>query len=162
MEIKNLRDLGWAIYNYRRTKSEETRIQNFVHNNFPSGSGIDTGCTLDLDKSTPYQLVVWFSWHHMDEHGFYVGWTSHTAIIRPSFMGHQYQFYSPDYTMQYDHDQQIIKNVYEILGDDIEWDDIDWDALSSQTDIDYWNLPEYEEFCDELQCRFEFAFEQLD
>ena len=48
----------------------------------PSGSGVDDGCELD-DSSTPNRLVFLTSFHHMDEHGGYDGWTSHKVIVTP-------------------------------------------------------------------------------
>ena len=50
----------------------------------PSGGGIDMGPKLDTDKSTPEKLVFHFSYHHMNENGYYDGWTDHTLTVRPS------------------------------------------------------------------------------
>lgn len=50
----------------------------------PSGSGIDTGTSFDQDDSTADKLVFTFSYHHMDEHGGYDGWTDHKVIVTPS------------------------------------------------------------------------------
>lgn len=52
----------------------------------PSGSGFDSGTTLG-DKSTPKKLIFNTSYHHMDDDGFYIGWTHHKVIITPSFDG---------------------------------------------------------------------------
>jgi hypothetical protein len=51
----------------------------------PSGSGIDRGTRLD-EHSTPERLVFRFDFHHMDEDGFYCGWTEHTGVVTPSLM----------------------------------------------------------------------------
>ena len=53
----------------------------------PSGFGIDSGTTVDADKTTLEKVVLSFSFHHMDENGMYDGWTEHTAIVTPSFYG---------------------------------------------------------------------------
>ena len=50
----------------------------------PSGSGIDSGTTFDEDRSQHDKLVFSCSFHHMDEHGGYDGWTEHEIIVRPS------------------------------------------------------------------------------
>lgn len=50
----------------------------------PSGSGIDNGTHLDRDRSTPNKIVLTFGFHHMDENGYYDGWTDHTLTVRPS------------------------------------------------------------------------------
>ena len=47
----------------------------------PSGSGIDTGTEIDLDRSTGEKIVLYLSFHHMND-GFYSGWTDHTVIVR--------------------------------------------------------------------------------
>ena len=60
------------------------RIEELCKNCLPSGSGIDCGTTLNLDKSTPERLVFDASFHHMDECGFYDGWTDYQVIVTPS------------------------------------------------------------------------------
>lgn len=52
----------------------------------PSGSGFDSGTSIDLDKSGGEKLVFDTSFHHMDENGFYDGWTQHTVTVTPSFV----------------------------------------------------------------------------
>lgn len=54
----------------------------------PSGSGIDSGTRIDRDQSKPNRIVLDFSFHHMDEHGYYDGWTQHRAIVTPSLTAH--------------------------------------------------------------------------
>lgn len=51
---------------------------------FPHGSGFDKGTTLDLDLSTGEKLVFTTAFHHMNDGGFYDGWTSHCVIVTPS------------------------------------------------------------------------------
>ncbi len=58
-------------------------IEDCMKRTAPSGSGIDCGTKLD-DSSTPDKLVFTLSYHHMDEHGSYAGWTDHTVIVTPS------------------------------------------------------------------------------
>lgn len=53
----------------------------------PSGSGIDCGTKIDLDRSTGRRIVLTMSFHHMNENGFYDGWTEHTVTIVPAFDG---------------------------------------------------------------------------
>ena len=50
----------------------------------PSGSGIDAGIKFDWDKSTKDKLIFNFGFHHMNETGYYDGWTEHQIIITPS------------------------------------------------------------------------------
>lgn len=52
----------------------------------PSGSGFDAGTQIDLERSTPEKIVFNTSFHHMDEAGFYSGWTEHDVTVLPSFV----------------------------------------------------------------------------
>lgn len=51
--------------------------------NFPSGSGFDSGTTIDFDRSTPNRLIFLTSYHHMNNGGMYDGWTEHEIRIKP-------------------------------------------------------------------------------
>jgi len=65
-----------------KEKHEETieRIMKTA----PYGSGIDNGTTLDIEKSTSEKLYFNFSFHFMNEAGFYDGWENYTLIVKPS------------------------------------------------------------------------------
>jgi hypothetical protein len=70
-------DHGW-------TDKHHESLESMVDNYMPSGSGIDTGTTLDFARSSPNKLVFLFGYHHMDENGYYDGWTDHKCIVTPS------------------------------------------------------------------------------
>jgi hypothetical protein len=53
--------------------------------NLPHGSGLDAGVKFDWDNSSPEKLIFTTSFHHMDDHGVYDGWTDHKVIVTPSF-----------------------------------------------------------------------------
>ena len=53
----------------------------------PSGSGIDQGTKVDLERSTDRKIVMLAPFHHMDEHGYYDGWTYYDVIVTPTFDG---------------------------------------------------------------------------
>lgn len=53
----------------------------------PSGSGIDSGTRIDMDASKLERVVLTTAFHHMDDGGSYDGWTEHTIVITPSFLG---------------------------------------------------------------------------
>lgn len=53
----------------------------------PHGSGIDNGATIAIDASKRNHIVLVTSFHHMDENGYYDGWTEHTIVVTPSFDG---------------------------------------------------------------------------
>lgn len=50
----------------------------------PSGSGFDSGTEFNYEDSTEDCLVLCTSFHHMDEHGYYDGWTDHVIKVKPS------------------------------------------------------------------------------
>ena len=49
----------------------------------PHGSGFDGGIHLLEDDSTPNRLVFSCDFHHMNDSGYYDGWSDHTAIVTP-------------------------------------------------------------------------------
>jgi hypothetical protein len=53
----------------------------------PSGSGIDSGTKVDLDKSDGRsRIVLETAFHHMNDGGMYDGWTEHTITITPDLL----------------------------------------------------------------------------
>lgn len=52
----------------------------------PSGSGFDSGTSVDVEASTAERIVLTTSFHHMDPSGMYDGWTDHTVIVRASLV----------------------------------------------------------------------------
>lgn len=52
-------------------------------NMLPSGSGIDNGTELVSASAT--KIVLSAGFHHMNDGGFYDGWTEHRITIRPTF-----------------------------------------------------------------------------
>ena len=61
-------------------------IDEIMRNTSPSGSGIDNGTTLNWERSSGDKLVFETAFHHMDENGYYDGWTEHTITVRPSLL----------------------------------------------------------------------------
>lgn len=50
----------------------------------PSGSGFDNGTRLLRASDTCVEFETAF--HHMNEHGYYTGWTDHKVIVSPSLL----------------------------------------------------------------------------
>jgi hypothetical protein len=69
-----------------RLKHTERALE-LVKEHMPSGVGFDCGTKLDLDKSTGERLVFETSFHHMDDNGYYDGWTDHVVRVLPAFGG---------------------------------------------------------------------------
>jgi hypothetical protein len=73
-------------YNAVWERHEEALLW-IANQHLPSGSGIDSGTTIDHDKSTRDKVVLYTSFHHIDEGGGYAGWTDHTVTVRLAFRG---------------------------------------------------------------------------
>jgi hypothetical protein len=78
--IENCKKSNNTDWLERHTES----IIELVDRYMPSGSGIDTGTKFNFETSKPNKLVFSFGYHHMDENGYYDGWTEHTLIVTPS------------------------------------------------------------------------------
>ena len=61
-------------------KHAET-LETIARECLPSGSGIDNGTQIDLDASTEDKIVLTTAFHHMDDGGYYDGWTDHTVTV---------------------------------------------------------------------------------
>ena len=47
----------------------------------PSGSGIDSG--IKLVSSSKQKMVFSVPFHHMDQNGYYDGWSEYTVVVKP-------------------------------------------------------------------------------
>lgn len=65
----------------------ESVVLKLVKSFLPSGGGFDAGTQLDLAQSSGEKLVFYTEFHHMDETGYYTGWTAHTVTVTPAFSG---------------------------------------------------------------------------
>lgn len=61
-------------------------LSDIESNYLPHGSGIDMGSKIDREASSLDKVVILLSYHHMDENGFYDGWTEHKVVVKPSFI----------------------------------------------------------------------------
>lgn len=57
-------------------------LQCIARECLPSGSGFDRGCSVDIDASSAVCIAVNTAFHHMDDNGYYCGWTDHVVRIR--------------------------------------------------------------------------------
>ena len=62
----------------------EAIIKQF-EDGLPIGSGI---VATEVISVTNKKIVISFDYHHMDEHGYYDGWTHHEARITATFGGY--------------------------------------------------------------------------
>lgn len=61
------------------------RIARIEREILPSGSGIDSGTRIDAARSGFRRIVLETSFHHMNEGGYYDGWTEHRITCDAAF-----------------------------------------------------------------------------
>ena len=62
----------------------EDSIENLIKDHFPHGAGFDGEIWLDYSRSNPEKLVFFAEYHHMDQNGYYDGWSTLKCVVRPS------------------------------------------------------------------------------
>ncbi len=63
----------------------EDCISQLVRDFLPSGSGFDAG--VELESANDSKLTFKTSFHHLNENGFYDGWTEHKVSVSATFSG---------------------------------------------------------------------------
>jgi hypothetical protein len=61
-------------------------IEELVENYLPHGSGFDSGTEFIWDESNRNKLVFATAFHHMNEGGYYDGWSEHKVIVTPDLL----------------------------------------------------------------------------
>jgi len=61
-------------------------LEEMVKNYLPRGSGFNSGTKFNWDESKDNKLVFNTAFYHMNEGGYYDGWTEHKIIITPDLM----------------------------------------------------------------------------
>jgi hypothetical protein len=93
METKLYREIALkltAIENCEKSGNTEWHLKHsdavnqLVKDHMPSGGGFDSGTHFAWEKSTPDKLVFETSFHHMNENGFYDGWSDHVVTVKAS------------------------------------------------------------------------------
>lgn len=91
--MKVVEKLARAIHNAKWSTSPNPAIKEkaledieyITKNYLPSGSGFNAGTTVELDECKPNKIVLKTPYHHMNDNGYYTGWTEHKVIITPAF-----------------------------------------------------------------------------
>jgi hypothetical protein len=78
--------LNRTYINQECADRHEEDVERLVSEHLPSGSGFDAGTKIDWNRSNGEKLVFTTSYHHMNEHGVYDGWTEHDVTIAPSLI----------------------------------------------------------------------------
>lgn len=90
-------------------------IENLTDQVMPHGSGFDGKSWLDFDASIPERLIFFIEYHHMDEHGYYDGWSTLKITVRPS-LAWGYTMSLTGIVRRYRHDADYFRDVlYEAL-----------------------------------------------
>lgn len=115
---QNCQNIGNEEWEYRWDK----RVLAIQNNILPSGSGFDNGSQIDMD-STPLCLCIVTAFHHMNEGGFYDGWTDHIVRVRPN-LARRYDMTisgrNPNDIKSYIHQSMCFA-----LDKEITWEEID-------------------------------------
>ena len=84
----------------------------------PHGSGIDGKCELQMENCKRDKLVFFVEFHHMDENGYYDGWTEHNIILTPSFIfGYDMRITGKDKNGIKDYLHQIFSEIFSLNSD---------------------------------------------
>lgn len=92
------------------------RLAEIERNNLPSGSGFDSGTR--IENVTSARVTFSTAFHHMNESGFYDGWTEHNVIVTPMFDGIDIRVTGRDRNDIKDYIAQVF---HETLTAEYEW-----------------------------------------
>lgn len=103
----------------------------------PSGSGIDSGTTIEIADCLENLIVLSCSYHHMNYVGYYVGWTDHTIRVSPTFDGFDLRITGKDRNDIRDYLGEVyyhaLQQTIEIDGSDVrviyEWENLSFDPI---------------------------------
>jgi len=62
--------------------NHEEAIRKLVADNMPKGSGFDNGTQFDFERKDC--LIFSTAFHHMNDDGYYDGWSEHKVAVTPS------------------------------------------------------------------------------
>ncbi len=93
------------------------KIDNIMKGS-PSGSGIDSGTRIVTKNSGRGKLVFAADYHHMDENGYYDGWTEHLIIVTCDLIGLNIRITGRNR----DDIKEYLSDVYyQWLMEDVDW-----------------------------------------
>jgi hypothetical protein len=80
--IKNCQALGNSEWEIKHTEVLESLVDDYL----PTGSGFDSGCSVDIESSTRNKIIILFDYHHMDSMRGYHHWQAYKVKVRPDFI----------------------------------------------------------------------------
>lgn len=120
IDLKRLSGIFDAYLNCIKSNNKEWKDKhedtiNEMLKTLPSGSGIDAGIEFNWDKSTPEKLLFIFGFHHMNDAGYYDGWSHHNLIITPSLQfGYRMEITGKDRNQIKEYLYQLFYDVFTI------------------------------------------------
>lgn len=108
------------------TKESELKLETLARNYLPAGSGFDDGTRIDVRNSSKDLVILHSKYHHMDEHGFYCGWSQMRILVRWLESGN---FDFDIIVDNYGRDDALAPCMKEM--DLMYWDDVFADVLSA-------------------------------
>jgi hypothetical protein len=81
--IKNCQSSGNTEWEEKHREVLEEELKNL-----PSGSGLNDGINFLEKESTRTKLIFSFLYQHLNENGYYDGWTQHKLTVTPTFGGY--------------------------------------------------------------------------
>ena len=124
MKTINLTKLSKSIAAYNQCNPEwkERALDRIIEmcKDLPHGSGIDAKCDIDIVQSKEDRIVFYFEYHHMDENGYYSGWTEHNLILTPTFGSFRMRLTGRDKNGSKDYLYQLWYEVFCVNENSIE------------------------------------------
>lgn len=102
-----------AIENCKKTGNKEwldkhrATLKQLIIIYLPSGAGFDRGTAFKLDLSNPEKLVFETDFHHMNDHGYYDGWTTHRVTVTGGLLGLNIKISGPNRNDIKDHIHEV-------------------------------------------------------
>ena len=62
-------------------------VEGLISKHFPHGSGFDSKPEFSFDLSAYNKWIIFQSYHHMNDNGYYCGWSHFKIIVTPCFVG---------------------------------------------------------------------------
>lgn len=91
-------------------------LEIIINDHFPSGSGFDGETYIDIEKSTAEKIVIYTEYHHMNENGYYDGWSRLKIVVKPSLLW-DYSFKITGIKRKYSIDRDYFMDI---IGDFLE------------------------------------------
>lgn len=107
----------YGVPHYASLQPSAALRQKRINDLLPSGSGFDNGTK--IESANDSKIVFSTAFHHMDDNGFYCGWTEHKVIITASL---QHGFTVGCTGRDKRSIKEYIENVFaEILETEFDW-----------------------------------------